>query len=264
MATTTNYGWTTPDDTALVKDGAAAIRSLGSAIDSTLKTQIDAQIPDSLIDAKGDLIVGTADNTPARLASSGVNGNVLTVDTSTASGLKWGAVSAVKNFSLLSTTSLSGATTSVTGLSGYDDLFVLIRDASGATANRSLIMRINDISTASNYREFGGRVVPGSTYSATSLLEQYSYFENNGQLYIGKMENNAAGTVCGYVHILGANSSGTKVVMYSTTGSSANTSGAGHVNAGAISKDTAVVSSLTFYFDSGNLDGGTVYIYGAA
>lgn len=36
MATTTNYGWTTPDDTALVKDGASAIRSLGSSVDSTL------------------------------------------------------------------------------------------------------------------------------------------------------------------------------------------------------------------------------------
>jgi hypothetical protein len=32
MATTTNFGWTTPDDTSLVKDGAAAIRSLGQAI----------------------------------------------------------------------------------------------------------------------------------------------------------------------------------------------------------------------------------------
>jgi hypothetical protein len=37
MATTTNYGWTTPDDTALVKDGAAAIRSLGTAVDTTTK-----------------------------------------------------------------------------------------------------------------------------------------------------------------------------------------------------------------------------------
>lgn len=36
MASTTNYSWTTPDDTALVKDGAAAIRSLGSAVDSTV------------------------------------------------------------------------------------------------------------------------------------------------------------------------------------------------------------------------------------
>jgi hypothetical protein len=31
MATTTNFGWTTPDDTDLVKDGAAAIRTLGSS-----------------------------------------------------------------------------------------------------------------------------------------------------------------------------------------------------------------------------------------
>ncbi len=37
MATTTNYGWETPDDTDLVKDGAAAIRTLGSSVDTTTK-----------------------------------------------------------------------------------------------------------------------------------------------------------------------------------------------------------------------------------
>lgn len=36
MATTTNYGWTTPDNTGYVKDGALAIRTLGNAIDATL------------------------------------------------------------------------------------------------------------------------------------------------------------------------------------------------------------------------------------
>lgn len=36
MATTTNYGWTTPDDTGLVKDGASNIRTLGSSVDTTL------------------------------------------------------------------------------------------------------------------------------------------------------------------------------------------------------------------------------------
>ena len=36
MATTTNYGWSTPDDTGYVKDGALNIRTLGSAIDTTL------------------------------------------------------------------------------------------------------------------------------------------------------------------------------------------------------------------------------------
>lgn len=35
MATTTNFGWETPDDTDLVKDGAAAMRTLGSAIDTS-------------------------------------------------------------------------------------------------------------------------------------------------------------------------------------------------------------------------------------
>lgn len=40
MATTTNYSWTTPDNTAYVKDGANAIRTLGSSVDTTLFTAI--------------------------------------------------------------------------------------------------------------------------------------------------------------------------------------------------------------------------------
>ena len=36
MANTTNFGWETPDDTDLVKDGAAAMRTLGSAIDTSM------------------------------------------------------------------------------------------------------------------------------------------------------------------------------------------------------------------------------------
>ena len=38
MATTTNNGWSTPDNTAYVKDGASAIRTLGSAIDTSVGT----------------------------------------------------------------------------------------------------------------------------------------------------------------------------------------------------------------------------------
>lgn len=36
MPTTSNFGWTTPADTDLVKDGAAAIRTLGNNIDVSL------------------------------------------------------------------------------------------------------------------------------------------------------------------------------------------------------------------------------------
>jgi hypothetical protein len=81
MATTTNYSWTTPDDTALVKDGAAAIRSLGSSVDTTTK----ALNPSTTL---GDIEYRSSSaNTNTRLAI-GSNGNVLTVD----GGLPaWGA-----------------------------------------------------------------------------------------------------------------------------------------------------------------------------
>jgi hypothetical protein len=88
MATTTNYGWTTPDDTALVKDGAAAIRTLGSSIDSTVFSNASAGIPKTIVDAKGDLIAATASDTVARVAV-GTNGQVLVADSTAATGVAW-------------------------------------------------------------------------------------------------------------------------------------------------------------------------------
>jgi carbon monoxide dehydrogenase subunit G len=114
MATTTNYSWSTPDDTALVKDGAAAIRSLGTAIDATVFTNAGAAIAKATVDAKGDLIAGTADNTVARLAV-GANDTVLTADSATATGLKWAALSGGKLKQLVrATDATSRSTTSAT------------------------------------------------------------------------------------------------------------------------------------------------------
>lgn len=45
MATTTNYSWTTPDNTGYVKDGASAIRTLGSSVDTTLYTALGGAYP---------------------------------------------------------------------------------------------------------------------------------------------------------------------------------------------------------------------------
>jgi hypothetical protein len=36
MATSPTYGWSEPDDTAFVKNGALAMRTLGNAIDTTV------------------------------------------------------------------------------------------------------------------------------------------------------------------------------------------------------------------------------------
>ena len=72
MANTTNYNWETPDDTDLVKDGAAAIRTLGSSIDTTTK----ALNPETTL---GDIAYRSSTaNTNTKLAI-GTNGQVLTV-----------------------------------------------------------------------------------------------------------------------------------------------------------------------------------------
>ena len=48
----------------------------------------------SLVDAKGDLLVGTADNTVARLPVGTTNGFVLTVDSNETAGVKWAVAAA--------------------------------------------------------------------------------------------------------------------------------------------------------------------------
>jgi hypothetical protein len=145
MPTTTNYGWTTPADTDLVKDGAAAIRTLGSSIDTTLKTQIDAQIPDSLLTTKGDLIAATGASTPARLGV-GTNDQVLIADSTAATGLKWGTPAA-GSMTLLSTTSLSGSSTTISSISqGYKHLFIVFY-AVNVSANNSVKLRPNNATT---------------------------------------------------------------------------------------------------------------------
>jgi len=127
MATTTNYGWTTPNDTDLVKDGAAAIRTLGSAVDTTTKnlnpetTTGDIAYRSATANVNTRLGLGTAgqvlrvnsgatapewattaDQTPlttkgdlftfdtadARLPV-GANGHTLVANSATATGLEW-------------------------------------------------------------------------------------------------------------------------------------------------------------------------------
>lgn len=206
MATTTNFGWETPDDTDLVKDGALAIRTLGNSIDTSLvdlkggttgqvlsktsNTDMDftwvAQddsnaIQNAIVDAKGDLISATAADTPARLAV-GSNGQVLTADSTTSTGLKWaapssGAMSYVTgaSFSAVSSFSLPNGTFTST----YDNYFLLVNlsDAS-ATTNINIRMRVggsDETGTNYNYRYFitdvgGGTANDGGTGTASMVF----------------------------------------------------------------------------------------------
>jgi hypothetical protein len=112
MANTANFGWETPDDTDLVKDGAAAMRTLGSAIDTSMmdlkggtsgqnlrknsNTDMDftwaGDATNTVIDAEGDLLVGDSADTLQRLAI-GTTGQVLTADTTVDGKIKWATLS---------------------------------------------------------------------------------------------------------------------------------------------------------------------------
>jgi hypothetical protein len=143
MATTTNYGWTTPDDTALVKDGASAIRTLGTSVDTTTK----ALNPSTTL---GDIeFRSSTANTNTRLGI-GSTGQVLTV----AAGVPSWATAAAGGMTLLSTTAITGtpSTVTISGIAGgYKDLIINITDFYGSSNATKLRMTFNN-DTGNNYR----------------------------------------------------------------------------------------------------------------
>jgi hypothetical protein len=77
-----------------LSDSTSSTSTTLAATANAVKTTYDlanGAIAKSLVDAKGDLIAATADNTPARLAI-GSNDQVLIADSTAATGMKWGAV----------------------------------------------------------------------------------------------------------------------------------------------------------------------------
>jgi hypothetical protein len=110
------------------------------------QAQADALfIPDAIVDAKGDLIAATAADTVARLAV-GTNGQVLVADSSAATGIAW--ATPVSGLTLLSTTTLSGTTTSVTvAANTYKNLVAYVYGINIASGNFNCGLRINSITS---------------------------------------------------------------------------------------------------------------------
>ena len=85
MATTTYFGWSTPDNTALVKDGASAIRTLGSAIDSSMQYLEGG--------TTGQILSKTSNTDMAFTWISNDVGDITAVTTAAGSGLSGGGTS---------------------------------------------------------------------------------------------------------------------------------------------------------------------------
>ena len=132
----------------------------------------DAAIPKSLVTAKGDLVTATASATPARLGV-GTNGQILIADSTTATGLKWGADVAGKVVQVVrgSTTSLStasittdtavstGLSATITPTSASNNILIFVnqndmRKSTGSTADFSLLFLM--LRGATQIGTFGG------------------------------------------------------------------------------------------------------------
>jgi hypothetical protein len=257
MATTTNYGWTTPDDTALVKDGASAIRTLGTSIDTTTFNNASAAIAKTIVDAKGDIIAATAADTVARLAV-GANDTVLTADSTAATGLKWAAPSAGgDNFALINSggTALTGAATITVNVSGKNILYVRVVTASSANAASTFTLRLN-ADSAANYIYSSIYERDGSAYGLTDNATGAT------SCAFGVMGNDQTSTVSGHALISGANAAGVKPIQLNSSSLGDNTTNRSYSLTGAY-LGSSVISSVSIISSSGNFDAGTIYVYGA-
>jgi hypothetical protein len=224
MATTTNYGWTTPDDTALVKDGAAAIRTLGSSVDTTTKNLN----PSTTL---GDIEYRSATaNTNTRLAI-GSTGQVLTV----AGGVpSWAAPTggATPGLVLIHTesfTAQSSVSVNSKFSATYDNYVVRFNNLTAST-NTSINMRMRASGTdetSSNYKiqylEILNTTVQGSrtttatsfttvtyvntTYMGAHIFELVNPFNTVVTSGATIQPNTSAGNIEGYVTSFGLNTS---------------------------------------------------------
>ena len=170
MATTTNYGWTTPDDTALVKDGAAAIRTLGSSVDTTTKNLN----PSTTL---GDIEYRSSTaNTNTRLGI-GSTGQVLTV----VGGVPaWSAFSGGKVLQVVNATS-STATTIATTTYTDTTLTATITPTSATSKILVLVTQVAKMSRgASGFQTLDMQLLRGA--SVIYLPDQETLFFEAGSV----------------------------------------------------------------------------------
>jgi hypothetical protein len=208
----------------------------------------------TLIDAKGDLLAGTADNTAGRLAV-GTNGQVLVADSGETTGLKWNDPGSVGGLVHIQTQSYSGV-----GSVNFDNVFssvydnyrILIKNqfASG-TPNLNLRLRNNgtddnavqyrmssvffrpasatvNIANGSGASETAFTVLMGATNFGTSVIDISSPFLVE-RTNINFQATGLDGT--SYMQIIGsgANGTGLSVDGFNLISSSGNISGTASV-----------------------------------
>ena len=250
MATTTNYGWTTPNDTDLVKDGAAAIRTLGSSVDTTTKNLNPQTTTGALAYRSATANVNTA-------LPIGTAGQVLQVN-SGATAPEWATPAGGGGMTLLNSgsTTLSGTTTTFNiTTTGYKHLFVVLKDIYTAAEGTSFNLRINgdtdgDYYHAFNY-QFGTTTAGDAVDGATSFPIQFRTSSTNGSYFF----------VSGGFWLMQVQDSTTHICNWQVHGHSNSGTGQTVTNGSGFYRASAVVSSISFVSGQ-SVSGGEAFIYG--
>jgi len=154
---------------------------------------VEGGIQPTIVTAKGDLIAATAASTPARLGV-GTNGQLLSADSTAATGLAWTAAPSSGGMTLIQETTASALSSlSFTSLGSYKQLLLLWNGLSHSVAGSRFAIRFNNSSTNVYYN--GGISASSAAISvyvdtATSLrstggggVSSYPFGENAESTY---------------------------------------------------------------------------------
>ena len=249
MATTTNYGWTTPDDTALVKDGASAIRTLGSSVDTTTK----ALNPSTTL---GDIEYRSSTaNTNTRLGI-GSTGQVLTVSGGVPA---WATPSS--GLTLISTTTIGSAVSSIslannTFSSTYNNYRVIF-DCSQTTAmsaNPVINFRyraagVDDSGASYNYTGYEGT-------SAVTAINQAGVTSNR----LGKALGGTPNRFSAIIDLFGIFTTANTMHQVNFSGMDGGTNMSGTY--GGFSSFATSFDSMSFILSTGTMTNGRIRVYG--
>lgn len=265
MATTTNFGWETPDDTDLVKDGAAAIRTALGGVDTSFvdlkggttgqvltkasNTDLDFSFTSPLanpLTTTGDMIYSSSGSTLARLGI-GTTGQVLNVS----GGIPaWTTPAAGGGMTLLSTTNMSGsATITLSSINQtYKDLVVLINNVTNDGSDTELRLLFNNSNVAS------GSVRYGNTNDAYANDNVKFTASNNTNRTIAQ---NHAITIRNY-----ASTTAFKAFEYSGSAQSLTENPRGVIGGGAARTTSAITSLVITTAHTQTWNAGQILLYG--